>query len=230
MGKRATESESKVRELVPARTYLAVMIGAYDLGTQPGYQGGKREVKFVLEWELHYRGNRNRGPQVARDSEGEVLTISQFVPLKLGNQDWRSGLLKVAEAILGHPFSDEEIKAGVDIEELVEGTAQVIVKHEGSGKEARAKIDSVSKVDEDDEAPKPTSDTTYFELTDDIIRSGDIPSGVPKWLHKFIKSSSEWEAVHGKYVDEKSKGNSRPQPAPVGPPPSDGGDDDNIPF
>jgi hypothetical protein len=238
MGKIATASEGIQRELVPARLYLGVIVGVYDLGTQPGYKKGAPEAKFIIEWELHHRGTRRRESEIARNSKGEPFTFIQFVTLKLGVPANPSWLLRIVEAVNSASYPDEWFKTGkVDIETILDGSALLVIVHKTEEGKTRAVLETVAPLDPDDDLPRPETSGGYFELTDDVIRSQSLPSWAPKWLAKFIAESAEWKAVHGSAkpgqyhrelapADDSHRGRGRRPPAA----PARRDDDDDIPF
>lgn len=181
MGKVATGG-GEPRELIPARNYTGVVCGIYDIGTQTGGQFGPN-AQFVIMFELHTR----RGP--ARDTKGNVFTISNFINFYLGSRARPANLLKLVEVMENRTLTDAEIKAGIDIESLLGKSCQVQVIHEmNANREMKAKIGATMPLDPDDDAPKGELDKSYYEITDD--RS--IPDTLPKFIQDFIKKSKEF--------------------------------------
>lgn len=224
MGMKAT-STGEARELIPAKSYLAVVCGVYDLGTQSGGAYGAKH-QILIAWELHNR----KGP--VRDKEARVLTISNFYTLSFGD---KANLRRDVESMLNRRFTETEAKEGYDVEDLLGIACRLQVEH-GFKADNTPKdlVGSIMALDEDDEQPKPELNHVYFEI---IGPSCDIPKEVPEWIQKIIKKSPEWL---GK--DATSERNPAParapllpqrRPAPAGVSGSsadDDDDDDDIPF
>jgi len=222
MGKTATGG-GEPRELPPARTYLGIVNGVYDIGTQKGYGTNGPVSKFIVSFELHTRGNRKAGPQPARNEKGDIHEISEFVSFYLGSRERPSNLLALVEACEGRKLSDDEIKKGYDIEQLLGKHCQVVVGHSTNAKGgAIAKIESFAAPDPDDEEPTGLLDCHYFEIKGG---STDIPDFVPKWVVGQIKKSKEFGGDVSATAETGANGR---QPAMAGA--AVGADDDSIPF
>jgi len=156
LGKVATGSEP--RAVIPARGYYAVVCGAYDIGTQDSGQYGPSQ-QFVVEFELHRRKKGGGGTEPARDEKGNTLTICMFVNFYLGSTVKPAKLLKLAEALERRKFTDADIKAGYDLETAIGKSLKLQVVHNAAGK---AVVDTVAPLDEDDDEPEPTLDSSYF--------------------------------------------------------------------
>ena len=204
MGKVATGG-GEPRELIPARTYLGVVVGVFDIGTQNGGQFGPNH-QFVVMFELHTR----KGP--ARDKKGENFTISEFVNFYLGSRTRQSNLLKLVEALEGRALSDDEIKKGYDIETLLGKACQVQVAHKlNAAGEPKARVAATMPMDPDDVAPVAEAGETYYEIPAD--------KSVPETLPKFIRDMlAKCEELGGKR-----------QLVPAGAA-AEEEDDDSIPF
>ena len=211
MGKVATGG-GEPRELIPARNYTGLVCGVYDIGTQTGGQFGPNS-QFVIMFELHTR----RGP--ARDSKGNIFTISTFVNFYLGSRARPANLLKLVEVLENRTLTDAEIKAGFDVEKLLGKSCQVQVIHEmNANREMKAKIGATMPLDPDDDTPKGEIDEVYYEITADRT----IPETLPKFIQDFIKKSKEF----GGAGNAPAADNRQPVGAGVG-----GKDDDSeIPF
>jgi hypothetical protein len=218
MGKTATGG-GEPRELVPARTYLGVINGVFDIGTQKGFGDRGPVNQFIITFELHTRGNRKSGPQPARDAKGHIHEISAYVSFYLGSRERPSNLLKVIEACERRQLTGDEIRKGYDIEQLLGKCCQVIVVHEAkksASGELFAKADSFAALDPDDEEPAGELDEVYYEITE----AREIPDSIPKWIAKKIRESQEFGGnVSGSTESDR-------QPAMAGA----GASDEEIPF
>lgn len=216
MGLKA-QSTGEPRELIPCLTsdgktitYLAVVVGVYDLGTQSGGQYGPNH-QILVTFELH----RKRGP--AKDKAGRVFLISNFYNLSFGEG---SNLRKDVEKILGRKFTDAEAKDGFDVETLLGKACRLQIEHKTKDGKTRAIIGGLMSLDEDDPTPETESDEVYYE----IDSSRTVPDSIPDWIGKLIRRSKEFGGSGGS--GGSSKGNGAGQP--VGTAVSD--DDDDIPF
>jgi hypothetical protein len=108
------------REPVPQGTYLAVVVGCYDLGTQQGGKYGPKH-QVLLQYELH---SKKKG--VVRNKEGDPVLISAWYGLTFSD---KSVLRKHTEAILQRSFTAEEAKEGYDVANLVDMGCRVSVLH-----------------------------------------------------------------------------------------------------
>ncbi len=150
------------REIPPEGNYLAVCNGVYMLGTQPGYQGGDPHLQLLLSFELHKR----KGP--VRDSQERVFTADTIMNFTF---NIKSTLVKYAGALRGKAYEEDEMEAikaagGFDAETLLGLPCRLAIKHEKSGEKIRDKIESVSRLDpDDDKAPVGETDEVYWDWT-----------------------------------------------------------------
>lgn len=180
MGNLLATNKAEKRDLIPAKTYLAIVCGVYDLGTQTSQFGDQHQI--YISWELH----RAKGP--VRDKEGRVQTIGKFVTLSFNE---KANLRKdIVQPMLGRTFTEDEAKSGYDVEQLVGLACRLQVDHVVKpDKSIRDQVGSIMALDEDDDAPRPELNHVYFEI------SGigcDIPREVPEWIGKMVKKSPEW--------------------------------------
>jgi len=155
-------------------TYLGVLIGVSDIGTQPTQFGNKR--KIMLQWELH----KKKGPVL--DSKGNILTIRSMYNQSLHKE---SSLRPVVEAHIGVLSEDQSTNS----RDWLGRAVRLVCKASDDGKYVN--VDSVTALDpEDDTAPERVESTTHWEFSD-----GD--SSAPKWCLDMIKKSTEYQAVHG---------------------------------
>jgi hypothetical protein len=96
----------------------------------------------------------------------------------------------VIEAAEGRKFSEADIKAGYDIESLLEASCKVQVVHKTNAKgSTSARVETVLPLDEDDDTPTMIGDAHYFEINP---TSKDIPDWVPKFVGDYIRKSEEF--------------------------------------
>ena len=205
------------RKLIPAKTYTAVLVGIYDLGTRTGQYGDYRMILF--RYELWTR----RG--WLRDEQGNKLSISQFLPVNLGIKG-PSDLRIALEALTGKAITAKNF--AID-ESLLEKMARVTVKHEEVKGVMRDNISATVAVDPDED-PVPDeldSDTFYFEIDPADLT---IPDEVPKWVADMIrKQAKEFAGARPDAKGEDAPKKAARKAVPAGGPPDDD-DDDPIPY
>ena len=168
MGMKApvTGTDGPPREIPPEGNYLAVCNGVYLLGTQPGYQGGDPHLQVLLSFELHKR----KGP--VRDSQERVFTADAIMNFTF---NVKSTLTAYAGALRGRAYEEEELEAiktagGFDAESLLGKSCRLAIKHDKKGDKVRDKIESVSRLDpDDDKAPVGETDEIYWDWTMDDV-------------------------------------------------------------
>jgi hypothetical protein len=182
------KDEATPRELIPARTYLAVIQGIVDLGTQESPQYGS-DHKVMFLFELHTR----KGP--AADKDGRQLVANREFALKFSKIQGRTpAALRIAlETLEGREFTEAEARDGVNLEPYLGRACKVVVKHVTKNGKTYDNLDAILALDEDDEAPDAELDDLYYE----VDPSGPIPDAVPKWIARKIQRSREWVAIHG---------------------------------
>jgi hypothetical protein len=223
-----TAKAGEARKLVPAGRYFGIVVGVYDLGTQPSKQYDPTH-KVLIQFELH----RKAGP--VRGDDNRPLTISGFYPLNFGKRKdgTKSKLRQVVEGILGRSFNDDEAKSGYDITQLVDMGCRLSITHETRDGSTYDTIDTVMPLDEDDPKLSPELSAIVYELD---TRS-PIPDDVPDWIGNMVKRSIEWVKVYGssdaKGGDDggnRTRQRTTPAAVPPAPPAPSAAGDDDIPF
>lgn len=202
------KDEAKQRELVPAKAYPALVCGVIDLGTQVSEKYGP-EHKITIGFELF---RKNNAP--ACNEEGEPLSIWRDYTLKFSKIPGKTpaALRTAVEDLLNREFTEDEAKAGYDLEKLLSLPCRVKVKHETRDGKTFDGVSSIEVLDEDEKPPTAEMDHLYYEL--DV--SKPIPSGIPQWIKKKIERSIEWKAANGGSAKPKREAGSD--------------DDDNVPY
>jgi hypothetical protein len=193
------------REPIPPGNYFGVIISLYDIGTQDGQYGKKRQIVTITE--LH----KKRGPAV--DSKGRIHTIPTFYSLTFGAMNGKKSKLRSdVETITGRVFTDEEAERdGYDVQDLIGKAYRLtLVENVKADGKKFAKVSSVMALDEDDPRPESQADEVYYE----IDPREPIPSAVPKWIAKYIERSEEWVGVHGKPRDDGTNSSAPSLPPP----------------
>ncbi len=212
-----TANKAKTRELIKAKRYKATLIGIYDLGHRTGQYGPYHQL--VFSYELHDRKG------VCKDASGEPLVISDFLDVVLTKKGKASPLAMHLSALLGKQVNEETF--AID-DSLLEKGVELTVVHEPNSKgEIRDKIGTVIALEEDDKAPEPVSDATFYEIPRDPkskakvppATSQHLPKELPEWVQNQIKNSLEFGGKGGVKPDK-----------PQAPRAEDGDDDSDPPY
>lgn len=200
------KSNSVPRELIPPGTYLAIVNGVFDLGTQDGGQYGPQH-KVLISWELHKRS----GP--VKNKDGKVATISKFYTLSFGD---KANLRKDVEGLLNRKFDKEEAKRGYDVGQLLSEPCRLQIVHEKkTDGSMRDTVATVMGLDADED--KPAAETSH--LLYDLAPGQPFDSNVPEWIRDMVRKSLEW-----------TEHDDSPAPHASQIPASKGAVDDDIPF
>lgn len=113
-------------EEIPTGVHRAVCINVYDVGVQPGFQGGPPAHKVVILWELEPKDSKGRRFQITK-----IYTLSIGDKSNLGNDlaSWR-----------GRPFTAGE-RQGFDLDAIKGKPCQVNVV--AGAKPGKTKVGSV---------------------------------------------------------------------------------------
>lgn len=166
-----TPSNGDERDITPVGNYKAILIGIYDLGTDPdGKYGPRRQIVFT--WELHKPG----APR--------PYLISRFFNLSFFS---RSVLRQYVEAMVGRTFKDNDT---IQLEQLLGTPCRIQVSH-GTSKEGtpRAEIKGIMALEADEREPVAVGNPVYFEIT---APNCVIPFEVPKWIADRVRKSPEY--------------------------------------
>ncbi len=212
--------KGKQRELIPAKSYLGVLIGLYDIGHHDGNYGPYHQV--VFSYELH---NLKTGKPLA-DKEGRPLILSDFIDVVLTKKGQPSPLAQHVRALTGKlPTDSFQLTTN-----LLERTATLTVVHVEKKGITRDSIGSVSGIDPEDVC-QAEGDAVFYEIARDpkskapipAATSSAIPAGVPEWVAKQIKSSMEFTALsEGGFADDEADeadeaDDDEPEPEPARP-------------
>lgn len=111
MGHFVSENKGGDYERVPLGMQAAVAARVYDLGVQPGYQGGRPHQKYVILWELSERMTKG-------DFAGQRFRVSKTYTASLGSADKPSNLRKDLTSWRTRDFTPDEL-AKFDLDKIV---------------------------------------------------------------------------------------------------------------
>ncbi len=113
--------------LCPDGLHGAVIVDAVDLGKQESPWGAKHKLSLVFETQL-------------QDEEGNPYILAKRYTWSLHE---KSSLRKDLERLLGKKFTSDELLAGVDLEELIDRSCQILVVHNETEDRTYANIESI---------------------------------------------------------------------------------------
>lgn len=113
--------------LCPDGLHGAVIVDAVDLGHQESPWGAKHKLSLVFETQL-------------QDEEGKPYILAKRYNWSLHE---KSNLRKDLERLLGKKFSHEELLNGVNLEELIGVSCNILVVHNETEERTYANIESV---------------------------------------------------------------------------------------
>ena len=140
---KASESNFKKLELPEVGTHQAVCCGVWDVGLQESTFNNETKVqhKIVIAWELD---------QLINDEEseyhGKPYMISNKYTLSL---DDRSNLYKDLTSWRGKPFTEDEVKTGVDVSKLYGANCFLNIIHKETATGTYANIAAVMPIKKD---------------------------------------------------------------------------------
>lgn len=113
--------------LAPDGLHSAVIVDAVDLGQQESPWGAKHKLSLVFETQL-------------QDEEGSHYILAKRYTWSLHE---KSSLRKDLERLLGKKFTSEELLSGVNLEDYIGMSCQVLVVHNETDDRTYANIESI---------------------------------------------------------------------------------------
>ena len=178
----AKQKESASIPPLDGGTYMFVCVGVIDLGEQRNdvYKNYSDKVMFIFEIPSE---------TLEIDGEQKPRWLSKEYTMSLSN---KSNLKKDIESWLGRQFTEEEVKSGFDLTQMLSkaGQISVIVEDSKDGTKQYNKITSIIGI------PKgiPTPETSSELLTYDIDAHDDaVWEKIPEWIRDKITKSTQWQ-------------------------------------
>lgn len=176
-------------ENCPQANYPAVIVGLIDLGTHPvtysdGKSGEQRKAALLIQI----------GDQYAKKADGDPFVYAREVSISSFGK--KSSARKIAEAVLGKTFADEE---KFNLCHLIGKPCMAEVKH-NPGKEGKvyANLNSVSALAIGMAAPVPAVPTVlWFHGMGDFPTHRWLPWSYGSTLKQTYEDSAEYRAIHG---------------------------------
>lgn len=160
----------------PADVHNAICIGVYDLGTQNGNFGPKRQL--CLLWELD-----------CDKDDGKHFVVSRRYGLSLHP---KAEFRKLLESWSGRKVTPDEEENGFDAAKLLNQPCALQIIHNENNGNTYANVGSVTKLMKGMKPMKATYPAATFSFDDN---GKTIPPNVPEWIQKLIKGSNEWNGT-----------------------------------
>lgn len=149
-------------EKIPAGLHRAVCANIFDVGRQPGYQGGPASKKVVVLWEIEPRhtwdgemkGKHFQVTKIYTQSIGEKAT------LRIDLTSWR-----------GKAFTPDELK-GFELENIIGKPCQLNLVENGD----RVKVQNVLPNDKDFQYWTPETPKSYVPKFVETMKAGALPT------------------------------------------------------
>lgn len=132
--------------LCPDGLHSAVIVDAVDLGQQETPWGGKHKLSLVFETQL-------------TDEQGSHYILAKRYNWSLHE---KSNLRKDLERLLGKKFTSQELLDGVNLEELIGMSCNILVVHNETEERTYANIESL---------------LPYKDGSGRVVKDGLMPSG-----------------------------------------------------
>lgn len=163
-------SDDYERAIVSEGVHQAICVGIYDIGTQNGLYGKKRQV--IISFEIPEE-------RITVDGKDLPLIISKRYTLS-GSP--KSSLRRDLETWRGKPYVDEAI----DLEEFLGKNCLLQIVHQDVNGVKKAKIAGIMTLPKSMKPMRPESPMIIYSIDD-----GEPPSEVPDWIKQLINSSEE---------------------------------------
>lgn len=169
----------------PVGNHPARCIKLIDIGTQEGEYKGTPNFRrqIIVMWELPTETFENKDGKSAPFvvSKWYTASLSEKANLRADLVNWR-----------GREFTDAELM-GFESKNILDKTCMVQVTHSEKGK---ARVTGVSSIPKGFTVPPRVNDLVYFSLERDEF-SQEVFDSLGEFFQKKIKSSPEWESLHG---------------------------------
>lgn len=180
--------QNKPRELVPAGTHIARVVGLIYLGTVKGHWQGKETstYKIRLTWEIP-----NELRSFKEGEEKTPMVISKEVGFSMGK---KSTLRPIVEGVIGTSLNDEEAY-GFDIEKILGLPCLINVIHEEKGDFGKfATLKSTAPLMKGTECPPQVNKTKIlsFENWDQ-----EFFDNLPDFIKEKIQKTPEYAKLKG---------------------------------
>jgi hypothetical protein len=173
---------SKKLPIIPADIHHGICVGVVDLGTHHSDRFGKDIHKLLINFELpDQRMESEEGNRPRLISKRYTLSMHQ-----------KSTLRKDIESWLGKHFTDDELKNGWDLEQLLGKNAQIQIIHNPSNDgQVYANINTIMPY----KGEVCEAETEFMFFSFDNGLEDELPANIPDWIQDIIKKSNEYRMI-----------------------------------
>ncbi len=164
-------------EPIEEGVHHGVIIGLLDLGTQRNEKFDNEAMKVLFTWELP-------NETINIDGEDKPRVISKPYTLSLHE---KANLRSDLEAIRSRKFTNEEVKNGFDLSQIIGSNCQLQIEHNDRNDRNYANVVAVMALPKGSPVLEATNPAIIFE-----IGRGEIPESIPSWIQDIIKKSKEY--------------------------------------
>jgi hypothetical protein len=148
-------------EPIPTGLQKAICINVFDVGTQPGYQGGSPKKKLVILWEMEALMSEG-------DQAGKHFLITKIYTQSIGD---KSNLGVDLESWRGRAFTKEE-REGFNLDNIIDKPCQINIAEDDKGKR---KVQVILPKDKNGGYWKPETLKSYVPKFVETLRSQSLP-------------------------------------------------------
>ncbi len=183
---------------IEAGVYHGVLVGIYDIGTQPSTYLGQetQKRKGVVVWELVGLRISGTDPQ-SGESYDRPRTLSSRYTLSMGD---KAKLRRDVEAVQGKRMTREEA-AKFDLSSLLGMNAQLQITTRPVDGKVYTDIQSVMALMKGQKPVEPETTPAWFHFAavpeGAVMDASVFPENTPKWVMEKAMQSPEWAALGG---------------------------------
>lgn len=167
--------------------HKAVCQSVIDIGLQFNEKFQKLTHQLIIIWELP----EQRISVV--NKEGKVQDLPRVTSKKYTcSLHEKSALAKDLQSWRGKRFTPAE-EEGFDLSSLLNENCMLQILHTSTDGKTYANISTILPLFKGMEKVEPENPVRYFSFAD---HRGEIPSDIPDWIVKLIKSSEEWSRLN----------------------------------
>ena len=178
-------AKQKATEAIPpldGGTYMFVCVGVIDIGEQLNemYKNYSDKVMFIYEIPTE---------TLEIDGEQKPRWLSKEYTMSLSN---KSNLKKDIESWLGRQLTEDEVKAGFDLTQMLgkAGQISVIVEDSKDGTRQYNKITSILGIPKGIPSPEAVGELISYDID---AHNEAVFEKIPEWIRDKIKKSTQWQ-------------------------------------
>ena len=191
-------TSSAKRELLEPDYYVARCYGVIITGTSFNQTFGNTQTKVTFLWELP-------NELISFERDGETVTLPKGISKSYTlSMNERANLRKNLEGWIDRPFTEDELRDGVDISKFC-GTPCRLAIGQGQ-KQDGTKYNSVDKVVrlKDGKCPPLVNEKILFDITDPE-QDLSVLDRMPAWIAETVRKSDEYQQrIYGDEEDDEA--------------------------